>query len=431
VSDDNNILKEIMSPRKAAINAVEKADILMAQHIVIYCSSEFYEYVDGYYQCVPELHISLWGKRLLGKAFTKTRSNEIIHCIKTERLLPVDALNSSDKLNLLNGMLCMKTMELSQHDPKYNSSIRLNVDYDTNADCPRWKEVVLDMFEGDEYKLRALQEFFGLCLTKETKYQKSLILFGESGENGKSVVLYVLCELLGRDNYSAVSLEMFEKSHYVASLFGKLANISLETNTKATVYDSMFKAIVSGDPVEADRKYQSSFVFRPFCKLIFAMNTLPRVSDKTSAFFRRLLILKFNKKYKKEEQDINLQYSLVENELSGIFMWALQGLKRLRERGGFDTDMNMYKEVLSYQQENNNVLMFTEERCDFGDEFSETVADLYSEYKHWCEHDGYRANSKKNFTNEIIKHFKIVTRIRDYKGRKLMGIKLERNELFT
>jgi len=429
--DNNNILKEIMGPKKVSVNPVAKANEILAKHTLIYCANEFYEYNGGYYKNILDLNIGLWIKRLLGQAFTKTRFNEIIHCLKVETLINIDQLNNDDLLNVRNGMLDMQTMELKPHNPSFYSTIRIDVDYNKEADCPRWKAVVLDMFEGDEYKLRALQEFFGLSLTRETKYQKSLILFGESGENGKSVVLYVLCELLGRANYSAVSMEMFEKSHYVASLFGKLANISLETNTKATVYDSMFKAIVSGDPVEADRKYQSSFVFRPFCKLIFAMNTLPRVSDKTSAFFRRLLILKFNKKYKKEEQDINLQYSLVENELSGIFMWALQGLKRLRERGGFDTDMNMYKEVLSYQQENNNVLMFTEERCDFGDEFSETVADLYSEYKHWCEHDGYRANSKKNFTNEIIKHFKIVTRIRDYKGRKLMGIKLERNELFT
>ncbi len=418
--EHDDALDEVFGKKKS-INPVQKADIILKNHELIYCANEFYKYEDGYYRQIQELNICMWIKRLLSLAFTKNRSNEIIHCLKTETLIDLDELNHSDFLNVRNGMLDLNNFELLPHKKEYRSTIRLNVDYDKTIKCPKWEAVLLDMFEGNKTKVSALQEYFGLCLTKSTEYEKSLFLTG-GGSNGKSVVLYVLCEILGRQNYSAIPMELFEKSHYIASLFGKLANISIETDSKSRVYDSMFKAIVSGDPIEADRKYQSSFVFRPFCKLIFALNKLPRVDDKTVAFFRRLLIINFGKQYSEEEQDKRLKYDLVRDELSGIFIWALEGLKRLRKRGNFQIDMNMHNDVLLYQQENNNVLVFVDEKCDFQAGARTYIKDLYESYKDWCLSDGYKPSSKKNFVKEIDKNFKNVKKDRTRDGRQLEGI---------
>jgi len=420
MSNADKIIEGILKP-KPKINPVEKAEQILQSHKIIYCANEFYEYRSGYYKKIQDLHICQWILNMLNKAFTKTRSNEILHCIKTKTLLELEMLNRGDLMNVKNGMVDTKSLRLLPHGPEYYSTIRLNVEYGPEHTCERWIEVLTDMFEGDHDKVRALQEYFGLCLTKSTEYEKSLFLVGE-GRNGKSVVLYVLCELLGQENYSAVSLDMFDKSHYVASMFGKLANVSIETKAKTSIYDSMFKAIVSGDPIEADRKYQASFVFRPFCKMIFATNNLPRVEDKTDAFYKRLLILKFNKQYLASQQDKRLKYDLVGQELSGIFMWALEGLRRLRERGDFAISVDMLKEIQDYQEDNNNVIMFCEDNCDLSPGFATPISLMYDEYKAWCHGDGYKPLGKKNYVREICKHYKNVKRIKSGGSWKLEGI---------
>ena len=120
-----------------------------------------------------------------------------------------------------------------------------------------------------------------------------------------------MAKLLGESNITAVPLEKFDNHFYLVNLFGKLANISLETNAKSEVYDSMFKAVVSGDLIQADQKFKPSFHFNPFCKLIFATNNLPRVDDRSDAYFRRLLIIRFNKQFTEKEQNKNLNEELM------------------------------------------------------------------------------------------------------------------------
>jgi len=233
----------------------------------------------------------------------------------------------------------------------------------------------------------------------------------------------VLAELLGNQNYSAVPLEKFNNMHYVANLFGKLANISIETNAKAEVYDSIFKAVVSGDPVEADYKFAAPFTFHPFCKLIFAVNNLPRVDDKTEAFFRRLIILRFNRIFSEREQNKNLKHELM-SELDGIFLWFLEGLKRLRKRGYFSIGESIQTEIAQYKRDNNNVLVFVEEECDLDIGESISKQDLYDEYVRYCKDNGNRPLSKLKFGKELLKRFSGIEDQRTYTQRIWAGIDL-------
>ncbi|MBD3296505.1 MAG: DNA primase, partial [Candidatus Omnitrophica bacterium] len=142
------------------------------------------------------------------------------------------------------------------------------------------------------------------------------------------------------------------------------------------------------------------FKFRPFCKLLFAMNNMPRIDDKTSALFRRLIILRFERQFKEEEQDRELSYKL-EEELDGIFLWSLEGLSRLRARGRFELSEKMHQEIDGYRRQNNNVILFVEEECNVGPSLEISKDSLYREYKEWCESNGYRAFSKINFGREL------------------------------
>jgi putative DNA primase/helicase len=168
-------------------------------------------------------------------------------------------------------------------------------------------------------------------------------------------------------------------------------------------------AVISGDTISADFKFQQVFQFDPFCKLIFALNSMPQVNDKTDAFYRRLIIVRFPRQFEDSEQNKNLKYELTEQETDGIFLWMLEGLKRLEARGYFELPAGVKEEIASYRKENNNVLTFTEEECESGVNLITSKQELYDAYAAWCKQNGYKELSKRKFWAEIAKSFKKVS----------------------
>ncbi len=407
-----------------SFNLNDVAKQIASEHTIIYCAGDFYEYRDGCYRLLPEEIILKWTKEILKDNFIAHRAREVIFSLKTDLFVEQDKLNKINLLNLKNGLFDIKKGTLESHSPDIYSTIQLDVNYNSAAKCLKWQKTLDEIFERHQGKIGLLQEYFGLCLTQYTHYEKALICIGE-GANGKSTVLYVLFRAIGEDrNCSAVSLDMLRNSHYKAELYGKLVNISIETRAKTELSDDIFKAVVTGDPITADRKYKDPITFRPFCKLVFAFNEMPRVDDRTNAFYRRLLLLGFTKEFKEQEQNKNLKFELIE-ELDGIFLWALEGLKRLENRGYFAISENMKLETEAIKRENNNTIDFVDECCVLGHSYGIQKQFLYARYSEWCERNGDNPLTKIMFGKEMVRQFKFLEEIKQ-ECRYWLGVQLKK-----
>ena len=108
-----------------------------------------------------------------------------------------------------------------------------------------------------------------------------------TGANGKSVFFEVVSALLGTNNVSNYSLQSLtnDNGYFRARLANKLVNYASEINGKLEA--SIFKQLVSGEPVEARLPYGQPFVLRDYAKMIFNINQLPKDVEHTNAFFRR------------------------------------------------------------------------------------------------------------------------------------------------
>jgi len=412
------------TPKK--INSNEVADTILEKHRLINFADTYYEYRSGCYRSLFIEEVQKWIKDVCGAMFSASRLRNVLVALKTETFIKPDVINGIALLNVKNGLYDIDNMRLVPHSPDVYSINQLNVTYREDAECVIWQRSLDQIFENDKDRIGLLQEFFGCCLARENDYEKALFLFGE-GANGKSVVLYVLEELIGKDNCSSIALEKFNDSHYIARLRDKLVNISLETNAKTNVYDNMFKAIVTGDTISADEKYGQPFQFKPYCKLLFSTNNMPRVGDKTEGYYRRLLILPFNRQFNKEERDPKLKQKISASELDGIFLWALNGLKRLRERGYFKESASMQSIKDEYRKENNNVIIFVEERCVLDVQDDVNKDDLYQTYHDWCFESGYRPLGKITFGRELIRQYSAVNKGRSSLARTWKGIRLRKD----
>lgn len=208
--------------------------------------------------------------------------------------------------------------------------------YEPKALCPQWLSFLNDTFQPDHdkvAKIAVLQEFMGYLLIPSTKYQKMLWLYGQ-GSNGKSVVNTVITHLLGEANVSTIPFNDLSKRFKAQSLVGKLANINDEVEANAPLQDQLIKQVVTGNRIEGERKGENTFVFKPYARLVVAMNQFPRIKDTTHGFFRRVSLLTFNRIIEPSEQDKELPRKLLA-ELAGIFAWSVHGLRRLVSNGEF------------------------------------------------------------------------------------------------
>lgn len=322
--------------------------------------------------------------------------------------LPADR-KVDDKQNMLcmsTGMVDIsdltseQTITISPHRKDYYATYMLDIAFDprTVAQCPRWLKY-LDETIKDEQVIRQVQEFFGYCLTRETRYEKALFLFGP-GSDGKSTMLKVLRSLVGERNTASVSFNDIEDQFYRSALYGKMLNVSTEIGAK--VMDSQyFKAIVSGDSISAAFKNQTPFDFTPTCKLAFATNTLPRVTDNSHGFFRKVMLIPFRHQFKRgRDADVHLIDKLLA-ELPGIFQWSLAGLRRLRANGDF-TQANASDDLLrEYMVDNNPVLYFVLEHCETGQSCECHKKGLYDAYHKWTRESGYSTLGKAKFFREL------------------------------
>ena len=70
-------------------------------------------------------------------------------------------------------MFDLTKMQLLPHEDKWYSTIRIPVQYDPDAKCPRFMQFLREVMLDDGECVRVIQEIMGYCLTSEMKLQKA------------------------------------------------------------------------------------------------------------------------------------------------------------------------------------------------------------------------------------------------------------------
>lgn len=374
-------------------------------------------------------HVMHEGKANSWKSSIET---EIVRTLQREAPVVTEMNAQHDVLNLRDGMLNLSTYQLHPHSPDYLSTVQIPIYYNREATAPKFLQFMSDITLNNKELIAVHQELIGYWLTGETKAEKAVFYYG-SGANGKSVLAAILSELVGLQNVSSVPLSQFSDQFGMESMIGKSLNISAENEMggKALKTDN-FKAIVSGDPITINIKYRSAISYRPYCRLLFLVNNLPDSSDVTEGYFRKLMIIPFSKTFKKEDQNVNLKSELLE-ELPGILNWAIQGLKRLRERNYQFSPCTVIEESeRNYFEEQNPVLDFCQAHVILEEDMSTKQSDFHKMYLWWLKNQGIDDKGTRS-SKKFWENFKIILQsegISIHKKRVkginyLIGIKLD------
>jgi putative DNA primase/helicase len=317
---------------------------------------------------------------------------------------PEEPLNAV-LINLRNGTFEIRPDKQQLRPPDRNDFItyQLPFEYNPKAKAPIFTEF-LNKVQPDLERQNILAEYLAYLFVKRStlNLEKTLLLYG-TGANGKSVFFDVVNALLGgNENVSYYSLQSLtnETGYQRAMLANKLLNYASEINGK--LENAIFKQLASGEPIEARLPYHDPFTLTDYAKLIFNCNELPKDAEQTNAYFRRFLIVPFDVTIPESEQDKQLAQKIIKAELSGVFNWVLDGLKRLLEQKNFTSSDAVTRQLDNFRLQSDSVRMFlVDEGFEKSTEEYQEFKVLFSFYRSYCNESGYYFCSKRTFAERL------------------------------
>ncbi len=375
---------------------------------------EIYIYENGVYRPGTSFILKWLHSLLLEKCKTHVKK-EILEKIKDISFVDRASFTVDiNFINLCNGVLDLKTLTLLPHDPKYLFFNIIQVNYLPDTDCPQIKQFLEEIL--DEEAIQTMQEFIGFGLYRQYFIKKALILVGER-DTGKTTLLRVLERFFGKANVSGVSLQKITSDKFSAAhLYHKHLNSFDDLSFKDINDTGAFKIATGGGSITAEYKFGNQFQFENYAKLVFACNKIPDVKETDDeAYFSRWIIARFDKKVEKVDKFLMDKLTTPE-ELSGLLIFALEGLKRLLEKGNFTYQKNPNEIKAEMMQSGSPVAAFAATAIQKNLDSWVSKNQLYSAFRRYTAESELTALTMPNFGKKITHYARYIS-----DGKKLIG----------
>jgi P4 family phage/plasmid primase-like protien len=252
-------------------------------------------------------------------------------------------------------------------------------------------------------RIAMLQEHAGACLVGSiTKYAVAMVLTG-SGANGKSVYLSVIQALFPHDAVTSIAPHEWGNKFYLAELAGARLNSVNEMPDNEIADSAGFKSIVSGDAIMVARKHERPFHLFPKAGHLFACNELPSARDLSEGFWRRFMVVTFDRSFRPEERDIDLPKKIIHTELPGIAVWALKGAHALARRGHFQVAESSRDAAKEWKHNSDQVQQFLEDAIIPSATEKSPIRSIYAAYRCWAQVTGHPCLSERRFATRLKK----------------------------
>lgn len=364
---------------------------------------DLYVYRDGVF--VRDEHIVT--KRVaaaLGAKYSRTVEGQVDAHLLNKDLpevgLPDLPRGRLDYIVLQNGIYWWQDDALEPHSPALGALTKLPITHDPIAIPHSFMEWLEQVLGDDEDMHRHMWEVIGYLLMTGNPFQKIILLHGEGG-NGKGTLLRVLRALLGRENYSSVSLHQLVDDRFATSgLYGKIANISGDLSSRFLSDPQVLKEITGGDSISASRKFGQSFEFVPYAVPVFASNEYFRTSDSSIGWRRRWEVIEFTRRV---DGDGTFDEQVLLDDIPGIFNLAMDGLRRLMARGRFAPPAEAVQATERLHDEADPFMLWLDEDEHVFLDPNDTApcADVYRKYSNWCKRNGYSALASGPFGKRL------------------------------
>lgn len=392
------------------------ANYMVTSEHVVRINQQLHIYRDGVYE---------YGYRYIEKKMIelipnlkKSQRREVLDYM--ELIAPELSISDARYIAFANGVYDLVNNTLVPYSPDLVLTNRIPWDYVPTATCELAEHTLDKLACNDPSIVALLQECIGYCFFRQNELGKAFILTGDKS-NGKSTFLDVLHKILGDENISALDLKELGDRFSTSMMFGKLANIGddIGDDFLQGTQVSIFKKVVTGNRIKAERKGMDPFEFNPYVKLLFSANDIPRMKDKTGAVLRRLVIIPFNATFTDQDPDFDphIKYKLAaQDSIEYLIRVGIDGLQRVLSKNHFTYSEKVSNELKEYEEENNPIAAFIQDQGENMIE-NELTSDVYKRYQVFCADNALTPMSNIVFSKQITKRLKLNIRQKKINGQ--------------
>lgn len=390
-----------------------------------------------------------------------------------DRAAPDDVLRLTSEphpvINCKNGELWIGddgTVEFRPHRAESYLTYTLGCDYDPDAQCPEFDKALLGIFgksSDPKGMVRHMMEVIGFLIQPKRPFPAWFLLHG-NGRNGKSAIMETVQKLVSTDAIHSGRIGEMETNRFaIGELAGKLILLDDDVNTDTKLPAGFIKKISERKPLTGELKFKPCFTFVANCVPVLLSNDFPRTADISGGMRRRVFVIPFDQRFGTVEaaiagheipssepvvaEDQNLFRRIHARELSGVLNRAIEGLRRLVQRGRFDEPADCVMARQRWLNEANSLVAFIAERLEPLHRTSDGVVstdsaallladaerpragvllkDVFDDYKDWCVTNNYKATVPRNGLKRALESLDyVVSRNNDAGEHMLMGFRL-------
>lgn len=313
-------------------------------------------------------------------------------------------------LPVRNGVIDLRKGHLLPHAPQYKFTMKLDVDFDPEALCPRFGAFIEETFDlPDPDHARDLAQYvqtiLGYALTGRMDRQELFIFYG-LGRNGKSILTEIVMRLMGAYARSLMSETLFASkwsSTTAANDLSTLENsrlaVASEADMQGKLNGPLIKRVTGCDIVKVRRLYADPYDCKLKCKLIMVCNQMPDFDTNDAALKRRLRVIPFGNVLPEAKVNRTLSQSLW-MERSGVLNWLIQGARRYFS-GDLQVPQAVIKATEEYFSDKDTVSSFISERLVRARGERISKAEMFEAYEEYCFDEGLEPLTKKPFGKSL------------------------------
>jgi P4 family phage/plasmid primase-like protien len=310
----------------------------------------------------------------------------------------------TDLICFPNGILNINSNQFTPPDPTLFTPHGVGFDYDPNAAAPiEWLNFLDQVFNGEIDQINALQEMFGYCLSSDVSQEKVFMVLGDK-RSGKDTIRHTLQSLLSPTVICGPTLDSMGTNFGMSQLIGKqvavVGDMRLGTKCDKDLLAEHVLKLSGRGLFTIDRKHKSHWTGPLPCKLLLISNEMPKLKDASGALASRIITFRTRNSFYGRE-DRHLFDNKIKPELPAILLWALDGLRRMRQTGPIAEPACSIETREELAREGSPIMAFVQECLTLN---AAAVVDknaMYSTYLDFAHDHGLPATSKSWFFRDL------------------------------
>ncbi|MES9887276.1 MAG: phage/plasmid primase, P4 family [Candidatus Sedimenticola sp. 6PFRAG1] len=346
-------------------------------------------------------------------------------------------------VNCLNGELWIDDdgkVELRKHRADSFLTYVLNVEYDPEAQCPKFDKALQEIFPEDTNEMiRHVMEIFGHAIQARRDIP-AIIMFIGGGANAKSKLAETIQALMNTSAIYADRIGDIETHQFkIGALAGKLLLVDDDVSEATRLPDGFLKKVSERKLLSGQLKFKDSFEFIACCLPLLLANNPPIAKDLSYGLRRRVHIIPFDRVFHPDTEtakkkgdpeavaDPKLFPKIWRSELPGILNHAREGLQRLRQRGRFEDPQRCIEARRQWLAAANPLVSFIEDNCSHDAAKHILIRSFFTALQTWAEDEGIRSLPPRNTIKRQMEALGYETKDTKH-GKAIVGLYLQRGD---